>query len=428
MKIWRIATAVTSALVLAAVSAPPAGAGVLQPETPSRVRESGPTDAGSGLAPSVPTGRVDLMAVQQALNQAVAAGVPGIAYLIRDGTRTTVLTSGEANVATHRPMTAKDRFRIASIAKTYLAAIVLQLEAEHRLNLDAPVGRWLPGLLPDGDKITARQLLGHTSGLFDYAEDPRFNYLTDPLRVWDPVDLVRLGTSHPLLFVPGTDFTYSNTGYIVLGLLVERITGQKLEQVFDRRILRPLSLRDTYFATGPAILGRHARGYTVDATGLRDITRIDASNVWAAGALIATVGDVATFFRALLDGRVLPARQLAEMKQFRDLGDGFGYGLGLMRQQYPCAVVLGHTGGGLGVSTDSAQTIDGARQAVVFANTEAIPEAAYQWFQRAAELTFCGSRPPLGSRYAFGQITAVPQRVGLPIHRYRGRGLHRQHE
>jgi D-alanyl-D-alanine carboxypeptidase len=292
-------------------------------------------------------------------------------------------------VSTHRPIAANDRFRIASISKTYLAAIVLQLEAEHRLNLDTPVGRWLPGLLPDGDKITARQLLGHTSGLFDYAEDARFNYFTDPLRVWDPVDLVRLGTSHPLLFAPGADFTYSNTGYIV------RACSSSGSPVRSSTTLSTgeSCARCPYFATGPSIQGRHAQGYTVDATGLRDITRIDASNVWAAGALIATVGDVATFFQALLDGRVLPARQLAEMKQFRDLSDGFGYGLGLMRQQYPCAVVLGHTGGGLGFSTDSAQTVDGARQTVVFANTEAIPEAAYQWFQRAAELTFCGSRP-----------------------------------
>jgi D-alanyl-D-alanine carboxypeptidase len=367
MKLWRIAVAAASSLVLSAAFAPPAGAG-----------------------PPAPAGRVDLAAVQQALDQAVAAGVPGIAYLIRDGARTTVLTSGDANVSTRRAMTAKDRFRIDSIAKTYLATVVLQLEAEHRLNLDAPVGRWLPRLLPAGHKITARQLLGHTSGLFDYAEDPRFDYLSDPLRVWDPIELVRLGTSHPLLFAPGTDFAYSNTGYVVLGLLVERITGQKIEQVFDRRILRPLSLRHTYLATGPSIRGRHAHGYTVDATGLRDITRIDASHV-ASGALVATVGDVATFSRALLDGRVLPPRQLAEMKQFRDLGDGSGYGLGLMKQQYPCAVVLGHTGGGLGFSTDSEQTVDGTRQAVVFANTEAIPEAAYQWFQRAAQLTFCGS-------------------------------------
>ena len=390
MKLWRVAATVASSLVLTAVSAPPAGADVRLPGPPSSA-------AGSARAPSVVTGRVDLVAVQQAIDQAVAAGVPGIAYLIRDGARTTVLTSGEANVSTHRPMTTHDRFRIASIAKTYLATIVLQLEAQHRLNLDAPVGRWLPGLLPDGDKITARQLLGHTSGLFDYAEDPRFDYLAQPLRVWDPVDLVRLGTSHPLMFVPGTDFAYSNTGYIVLGLLVERITGQQLAHVVERRILRPLALRHTYFATGPAIKGRHAHGYTVDATGLRDITRTDASHVWAAGALVATVGDVATFFRALLGGRVLPAHQLAEMKRFRDLGDRAGYGLGLMRQQYPCAVVLGHTGGGLGFSTDSEQTVDGARQAVVFVNTEAIPEAAYQWFQRAATLTFCGSQPPVSA-------------------------------
>jgi D-alanyl-D-alanine carboxypeptidase len=369
MKLGKIAAAVASSLVLTAVSAPPAGA-----------------------APPVRTGGVDLMAVQQALNRAVAAGVPGIAYLIRDGARTTVLTSGKANVSTHRPMAANDRFRTASISKTYLATVVLQLQAEHRLNLDAPVGRWLPGLLPDGHRITARQLLGHTSGLFDYAEDPRFDYLGDPLRVWRPVELVRLGTSHPLLFAPGTDFGYSNTGYIVLGMLVERITGQRLERAFDRRILRPLSLRNTYLATGPSIRGRHAHGYTVDATGLRDITRIDASHTGAAGAVVATVGDVATFYRALLGGRLLPARQLAEMKQFRDVYDGLEYGLGLMRQQYPCAVVLGHTGGGVGFSTEGVQTVDGSRQAVVFANTEAIPDAAYQWFQRAAELTFCGRR------------------------------------
>jgi D-alanyl-D-alanine carboxypeptidase len=391
MKLWRITASVASALVLTAALAPPAGAGVL-PGTPR----------GTPAAPGP-----DLGAVQRALDQAVAAGVPGITYLIRDGNRTTVLTSGKANVSTGRRMTADDRFRIASIAKTYLATVVLQLEAEHRLDLDAPVGRRLPGLLPDGDRITARHLLGHTSGLYDYAEDPRFDYVADPLRRWDPVDLVRLGTSHPLLFAPGTGFAYSNTGYIVLGLLVERITGQRLERVLERRILRPLAVRHTYFPTGPSIRGRHAHGYTVDATGLRDITRIDASQAWAAGALIATAGDVAIFFRALLGGRVLPARQLAEMKQFRDLGDGFGYGLGLMRQQYPCAVVVGHTGGGLGYSTDSAQTLDGTRQAVVLANTEAIPDAAYQWFQRAAELTFCGSRPPPRSDRSAGRVAGL---------------------
>ncbi|MEU8613448.1 serine hydrolase domain-containing protein, partial [Actinoplanes sp. NPDC048791] len=345
-----------------------------------------------GSAQAGPAGHVDLGAVQRALDQAVAAGVPGIVYLVRDGARSTVLTSGKADVSTGRPVTANDRFRIDSITKTYLATVVLQLQAEHRLNLDAPVGRWLPGLLPGGDRITARHLLGHTSGLFDYAEDPRFDYRADPLRVWDPVDLVRLGTSHPLLFTPGAGYTYSNTGYVVLGLLVERITGQKLERVLDRRILRPLDLRHTWFATGSAIRGRHAHGYTVDPTGLRDITRIDASHVWATGALIATPADVATFFRALLGGRVLPARQLAEMKQFRDSGDGYDYGLGLMKRQYACAIVLGHAGGGLGFSTDAVQTTDGTRQAVVFANTDTIPDAAYQWFQKAADLTFCTPR------------------------------------
>ena len=360
MKLRTIAAAVAASVVLTTVSAPPAEAGAARP------------------------GRVDLAAVQHALDRAVAAGVPGIAYLIRDGARTTVLTSGKADVATGRPMTPGDRFRVASITKTYVATLVLQLAAEHRLHLDAPVGRWLPGLLPD-DTITTRQLLAHTSGLYDYAEDPRFDYLADPLRRWKPVDLVRLGTSHPLLFAPGTGFEYSNTGYIVLGLLVERITGQPLDRVLDRRILRPLGLRHTYLATGPSIRGRHAHGYS----GPRDITRTDASHVWAAGGLIATAADTATFYRALFDGRLLPARRLAEMQQFRDIGDGFGYGLGLMRRQDPCAVVLGHTGGGLGYSTDGSQTTDGTRQSVVFVNTETIPDGAFQWFQQATALTFC---------------------------------------
>jgi len=392
MKITRIATALASSLALVAVVGPPAGARTLPSGTEPDVAGWGSSNASVRAARSAPPGPVDLAAVQHALDQAVAAGVPGIVYLIRDGARTSVLTSGEANLSTHRPTTAEDRFRVASITKTFVATTVLQLEAEHRVNLDAPVERWLPGLLPDGDKITARQLLGHTSGLFDYVEDPGFSYLTDPLRVWAPVELIhRFGTSHPLLFPPGTDFAYSNTGYLVLGLLIEQITGRSLERTIDQRILRPLALKRTYFPVRASIRGRHAHGYTPDASGLRDITRIDPSYAWAAGALISTVGDVAAFYRALLGGRVLPAQQLAEMQQFRDLGDGFGYGLGLMKQQYPCTVVLGHAGGGLGFSTDSEQSVDGSRQAVVFANTEAIPEAAYPWFAMAAELTFCGS-------------------------------------
>lgn len=141
--------------------------------------------------------------------------------------------------------------------------------------------------------------------------------------------------------------------------------------------------------TGPGIRGRHAHGYRDLGHGNIDVDRYDPSYAWAAGAVVSTVTDIATFYRRLLSGRILPPAQLAEMTRFRALGDGSGYGLGLQRQPFPCRTVRGHTGGGLGFSTDAELSLDGRRQVVVFANTETIPTKAYQSLCRAAELAFC---------------------------------------
>lgn len=338
--------------------------------------------------------QVDLAALQSALDGAVAAGVPGIVYLIRDGNRTRILTSGTSDLATGRPIRARDKFRVASITKTFVATAVLQLQARGRLDLDAPVAEHLPTLLPDGDSITARQLLAHTSGLFDYIEDPGLfgYYRTDPLHVWRPEDLItRFSLNRPPTFPPGTDFGYSNTGYLVLGLLIEKITGEPLERVLQHQIFGPLHLSDTSMPTGPEIRGPHAHGYTDFGDGGAYVERdlFDPSLSWAAGAIVSTVADVADFYQALLTGHLLPAAQLAQMTTFRDIGDDQGYGLGLQQQPYPCATVHGHTGGGLGFSTDAETTLDGHRQTVVFANAEGFPEAAYEHFGHAAQLAYC---------------------------------------
>lgn len=332
----------------------------------------------------------DRGALQRALDAAVAAGVPGVVYLVRTGRDTEVLTSGTADLATGRPMATGDRFRVASITKTFVATAALQLEAAGRLDLDAPVSRRLPDLLP-GSRITARQLLRHTSGLFDYFEDRAFQraYLHEPLRHWRPEELIRrFSLSHPRPR-PGTEFHYSNTGYLVLGLLLEQVTGRPVEQVLRSRIFLPLGLADTSMATGPDIRGRHAHGYRDLGRGNIDVDRYDPSYAWAAGAVVSTVRDIATFYRRLLGGRLLPPTQLAEMTRLRALGDGSGYGLGLQRQPFPCRTVRGHTGGGLGFNSDAELSLDGRHQVVAFTNTETIPAAAYRSFRRAAELAFC---------------------------------------
>src|SRR5262249_20655424 len=141
-------------------------------------------------------------AVQRGLDRVVAAGVPGALILVRRGDDSVALAAGVANTANGRPLLADAHFRIGSVTKSFVATVVLQLAGEGRLSLDDSVEHWLPDLVPDGDAITLRELLNHTSGLFDYFEDPTFfgALVADPTAPWTPQQLVAVGTSHPLLF------------------------------------------------------------------------------------------------------------------------------------------------------------------------------------------------------------------------------------
>ena len=188
------------------------------------------------------------------LSQLVAAGAPGATLLVRRGDRTTLLARGFAETATKKQMRPADSFRIGSLTKTYVATILLQLAEEGRLSLDDRVSLFLPGLVPGGDKITIRQLLNQTSGLFDYEKDPLVlaPYLAGNLAYrWAPRKLVRIAVSHRPLFTPGTRWSYSNTNYILAGLIVEAATGATLGQVLDRRLSEPLHLRHTTFRPRP---------------------------------------------------------------------------------------------------------------------------------------------------------------------------------
>jgi D-alanyl-D-alanine carboxypeptidase len=315
-------------------------------------------------------------ALQSELDALVASGPPGAILLVRDGNRTTRLASGVSDLETGRAMHPTDHFRTASLTKTYTSTVVLQLVAEGRLRLDDSVERWLPGLVPAGGAITLRDLLHHTSGLFDHENDPRViqPYLDGDFGFyWEPRQLVEIAVSHPPLFPPGGQLSsYSNTNYVLLGLIVEAATGHTLAAELRGRIFEPLHLRRTsYDPTTPRLPKPYAHGYMdLGGPSLVDVSGISPSLSPASGAIVSSAEDVADFYRALLSGRLLPPSLLGEMKATLAVvgGDipGQRYGLGLMRFPTSCGIpAWGHNGAVPGYVTYTFSTEDGARQAVL---------------------------------------------------------------
>ena len=183
-----------------------------------------------GVAPSPAVGDTTPRAkLQRAVDAVAAAGAAGVVALVREGGRTIRVVGGHGNLARRTPMRASDRFRVGSSTKSFVATVVLQLAGERKLALEDSVERWLPGLVPNGGQITVRQLLNHTSGLADYApeEDETFirRVLANRRKAWQPRELVALGTARGPLFAPGARWSYSNTGWILLGLIVEAASG-----------------------------------------------------------------------------------------------------------------------------------------------------------------------------------------------------------
>jgi D-alanyl-D-alanine carboxypeptidase len=323
------------------------------------------------------------------LSPVVVAGVPGALVLVRDGDHTEAAAVGLADVAAGRKLAADDRFRIGSVTKTFVAAVVLQLAAERRLRLGDAVARWLPGLLPDGRRITIRDLLDHRSGLADVADDPEV--LAGSRSDWPAGRLIRLAAGQPRSAKPGGAFRYSSTNYLVLGLVVERVTGRSVGAEVSARILKPLRLRATAFTPGP-IAGLHVHGYgfpahqgVVDpAAEPRDLDRRSARWAGAAGDLVSSGADVARFLAALLRGHLL---QQAELRAMETVDSR--YGLGLAVHATRCGPAWGHTGNLNGILTIAWSTRDGRRQAVVMANAYPLPPAADTALRQVAVDAFC---------------------------------------
>jgi D-alanyl-D-alanine carboxypeptidase len=326
----------------------------------------------------------------------VDAGAPGALALVDDGLSRREAVSGFAVLRGRVPLHARDRFRVGSITKTFVAVVVLQLVAERRLKLGDTLERWLPGVVPDGARITVRELLGHTSGLADYAADPAFvrRTVAQPHRRWTPRELLRVALAAGPVARPGARFAYASTNYVLLGLIVERAAGTSLERQLRRRIFTPLGLRDTSFAPGPKISGRFAHGYApTEYDGIvgslatsRDRKAVSASWAWAAGAIVSTAPDLSRFFGAVLRGRLLPPRLLELMRP----APGARYGLGLAAFRTPCGRAIGHTGALLGTVSAVWSSRDGRRRVVAMSNSYPLTPSAEAAFRRLLDVSFCG--------------------------------------
>ncbi len=306
--------------------------------------------------------------VQRLLEAAVTEqGYPGVIAEIRNDSRQWFGSAGVADTTTGRPRTPGEQFRVGSITKTFTATLILQLAAEYKLSLDDTVHNWLPGLVQgnghDGSKITIRQLLNHTSGIFAYTLDEGMleRYWSPKLlehRFDEPTpeDLVKIAVSHPADFQPGQGWGYSNTNFVLAAMIVEKAAGMSYADAVAYRIARPLNLTGTY-APGneTGFRGPHTSSYSrlmlpdADAP-VHDVTELSPSYAFGVGEIISTAADLGTFLAALLSGRLLPPVQQSEMFSMTPVPDGkwldgYSYGLGISSVTLPCGTtVYGHGG------------------------------------------------------------------------------------
>ncbi|MFD5074075.1 serine hydrolase domain-containing protein [Streptomyces sp. NPDC058371] len=319
----------------------------------------------------------DMAGLDEVLRTALTQGAPGAMARIDDNGTVRTAAEGVADRSTGRALSTDDRFRVGSVTKSFSAVVLLQLVDEGKVDLDTSVNAYLPGLLPD-DRITVRHVLSHRSGLYDYTNDmfaqtvPGFEAVRN--KVYTYRQLVDLSLRKPLNNAPGAAYSYSNTNFVVVGMLIEKLTGHAVSTEYQNRIIEPLNLTDTsYVHPATALAGRHANGYlTPDAAGAALVDSTEQTVSWAqsAGAVISNTRDLDTFFSALLAGRLTSAAQLTQMRQWVPVNSTQGYGLGLRRRDLSCGVsVYGHTGTVQGFYTYAFTAEDGSRSITALANT-----------------------------------------------------------
>ncbi|MFE5487635.1 serine hydrolase domain-containing protein [Streptomyces sp. NPDC056527] len=383
----RYASIVTGALATAVLAVPLAAPAMADSSSPASVgAEQGEHVRGDGsreFRGGHEEKKYDSVQLQKALDAIAEAGAPGVVAEVRDADGVWRGHSGKADLEKNEPTRNDGLFRIGSVTKTFVSTVVLQLVEEGKVKLDDSVDRHLPGLVKNGENVTVRQLLNHRSGLHSYTDTlwPDFRKFYDTrFKTYTPDELIADSNAHAPTFAPGTNGHYSNTNYVLLGMLIEKVTGNSAKAEIRERIIEPLDLHRTSFPEkSTRINGPHAKGYMrLDGptSTFTEATDYSTSWSWTAGAMISDTRDLNTFYNALMTGKLLPSALMKEMKATQALDDGSQYGLGIAKFDSPSlGTVYGHVGGTPGFETHAFTLADGSRQVTVSINALADTDA-----------------------------------------------------
>jgi D-alanyl-D-alanine carboxypeptidase len=315
----------------------------------------------------------EVSSIRQTLQSGVDAGVfPGAVVVVRLGGQSRTVAVGQANVGTGATMTAADRFQVASMTKSMVAAVTMELVEQGTLSLSDTVEQWEPGLLPRGADITVGDLLGQTSGLPDYTPTVVTHYVSGKTPT-NPRALVGLVAHRPLMFPPGSRSFYSNTNYIVLGMILQTVTHQTLTRLLQHQLFGPLGLRSASLDPKRTLTPPVAHGYDHG----KDETNPELTWLWAAGGVVANMVDVARFYDDLLSGKVVRAPLLGQMLAMRKETNHelpfSGYGLGVATIPTQCGPAYGHSGSVLGFIAHAWSTRNDKRSVVLAINASITP-------------------------------------------------------
>jgi D-alanyl-D-alanine carboxypeptidase len=313
------------------------------------------------------TARLD-KAVEKVRRQAEIPGV--VVGLWMPGKGSYVRATGLADIDTGEPMTTREFVRIGSETKTFTVTALLKLVDDGRIGLDDPISAYVDGV-PNGDRITLRHLAEMRSGLYPYSDDPDFDHdlMSDPNRYFSPEELLEYGYRHKNTFAPGKKFEYNNSNLILLGLVIEKVTGHRLADVIERRVLRPAHLRHTLFPEGSEFPEPHPRGYTNQTLSgeVADSTDWDPSWAWAAGAMISNLHDLHRWAKIVATGELISPRLQAERLKTLPTGHpGTTYGLGIFKSDG----WIGHNGSIPGYETVTVYLPSKKATLVVMINTD----------------------------------------------------------
>ncbi|MEI5906328.1 serine hydrolase domain-containing protein [Bacillus spongiae] len=311
--------------------------------------------------------------------------LPGLSICISDSSNRTITSAtGVRSISTNEPLVVTDRLRAGSITKILIATLILKLQEQGIVHLEDTIEKHLPGILLKADKVTIRELLNHRSGLPDYIwsdeEGTKFiqHAVSDLNTKYLPTELIQKIGEDNLQFEPGQDYNYSNSGYILLGMIIEKCTGVSIQEALNHYIFSPLNLQNTYFPHEFAVDGPHAIGHSKVTNDFSELTEeinaefsmLNVSLIWTAGALISVPLEINSMVKAIFEGHILSEESLNEMFVFQPINEeNQYYGLGVHKYVLEDNVqAIGHQGGIYGFEAVTLKFLDSGLYVTVMIN------------------------------------------------------------